>query len=200
MNTVHDRNGNILTEDMGIMKRILFIIVHAPEQIEQKRIKRRRIFKLEWWNHSRNTNTEEWQTSSSQHPSEGNETCQRSHNRHAYHHIQQDLGDKRVFKTLDSVANHRASSWTDLEFKPRPFPQARNTTEQIFNICILREKYIQHQWEFFQVFINFKRPFDKVWHGLPLRSSTCGRSWSMPSSRCTPTQLPEFLRNTFIEE
>lgn len=43
MNTINDRNGNILTEEKEIMKRILFIIVQAPEQMEHNR---RRIFKL----------------------------------------------------------------------------------------------------------------------------------------------------------
>ena len=37
-------------------------------------------------------------------------------------------------------------------------------TEQLFNIRILREKYLQHQQDFYHVFIDFKKAFDRVWH------------------------------------
>ena len=37
-------------------------------------------------------------------------------------------------------------------------------TEQIFNLRILCEKYRQHQQDFYHVFIDFKKPFDRVWH------------------------------------
>ena len=41
------------------------------------------------------------------------------------------------------------------------FRAGRNTTEQIFNLCILCEKYLQH---LYHVFIDFKEAFDRVWH------------------------------------
>ena len=39
-----------------------------------------------------------------------------------------------------------------------------STTEQIFNLRILCEKYPQHTQDLYHVFIDFKRTFDRVWH------------------------------------
>ena len=44
------------------------------------------------------------------------------------------------------------------------------TTEQIFNLCILCEKYLQHQQNLYHVFIGFKKAFDSV--GMQL----CGQA------------------------
>ena len=44
------------------------------------------------------------------------------------------------------------------------FRAGRITTEQIFNLRILGEKYLQHQQNLYYVFINFKKAFDRVWH------------------------------------
>ena len=44
------------------------------------------------------------------------------------------------------------------------FRAEMSTTEQIFNLRILREKYLQHQQDLYNVFIDFKRAFDRVWH------------------------------------
>ena len=38
----------------------------------------------------------------------------------------------------------------------------RSTTEQIFNLRILCEKYLQHQQDLYHVFIDFKKAFDRV--------------------------------------
>ena len=46
------------------------------------------------------------------------------------------------------------------------FRAGRNTTEQIFNLRILCEKYIQHQQDLYHVFIDFKKAFDRVWHAV----------------------------------
>ena len=40
----------------------------------------------------------------------------------------------------------------------------RSTVEQIFNIRVLGEKYLQHQQDLYHVFIDFKKAFDRVWH------------------------------------
>ena len=40
----------------------------------------------------------------------------------------------------------------------------KSTTEQIFNLRILCEKYLQHQQDFYNVFKYFKKAFDRVWH------------------------------------
>lgn len=45
------------------------------------------------------------------------------------------------------------------------FRPKRSTTEQIFNLRVLCEKYSQHQQDIFHVFIDFKKAFDRVWHG-----------------------------------
>ena len=44
------------------------------------------------------------------------------------------------------------------------FRAGRRTTEQIFNLRILREKYLQHQQDLYHIFIDFKKAFDRVWH------------------------------------
>ena len=44
------------------------------------------------------------------------------------------------------------------------FRPGRSTTEQIFNLRILSEKYLQHQQDLYHVFIDFKKAFDRVWH------------------------------------
>ena len=44
------------------------------------------------------------------------------------------------------------------------FRAGRSTTEQIFNLRILCEKYLQHQQSLYHVFIDFKKAFDRVWH------------------------------------
>ena len=44
------------------------------------------------------------------------------------------------------------------------FRAGRSTTEQIFNLQILCEKYLQHQQDLYHIFIDFKKAFDRVWH------------------------------------
>ena len=44
------------------------------------------------------------------------------------------------------------------------FRAGRSTTEQIFNLRILCEKYLQHQQNLYHAFIDFKKAFDMVWH------------------------------------
>ena len=44
------------------------------------------------------------------------------------------------------------------------FRARRNTIEQIFNLRIFCEKYLQHQQNLYHVFIDFKKAFDRVWH------------------------------------
>ena len=44
------------------------------------------------------------------------------------------------------------------------FRAGRSTTEQIFNLRILCEKYLLHQQNLYHVFIDFKKAFDRVWH------------------------------------
>ena len=44
------------------------------------------------------------------------------------------------------------------------FRAGRSTTEQIFNLRILREKYLQRKQDLYHVFIDFKKTLDRVWH------------------------------------
>ena len=44
------------------------------------------------------------------------------------------------------------------------FRAGRSTTEQIFNLRILCEKYLQYQQNLYYVLIDFKKAFDRVWH------------------------------------
>ena len=44
------------------------------------------------------------------------------------------------------------------------FRARRSTTEQILNLRILCEKYLQHQQNLYHVYIDFKKAFDRVWH------------------------------------
>ena len=49
------------------------------------------------------------------------------------------------------------------------FRAGRSTTEQIFNLRILCEKYLQHQQDLYHVFIDFKKAFDRVCMQLYVR-------------------------------
>ena len=51
------------------------------------------------------------------------------------------------------------------------FRAGGSTTEQIFNLRILCEKYLQHQQDLYHVFIDFKNAFDRDWHAV-LRATT----------------------------
>ena len=44
------------------------------------------------------------------------------------------------------------------------FRAGRSTTEQIFDLRILCEKYLQRQQSLYHVFVDFKKAFDRVWH------------------------------------
>ena len=44
------------------------------------------------------------------------------------------------------------------------FRAGRSATEQVFNLRILCEKYLQHQQNLYHAFIDFKKAFDRVWH------------------------------------
>ena len=44
------------------------------------------------------------------------------------------------------------------------FRAGRSTREQIFNLRILCEKYLQHQQNLYYAFMDFKKAFDRVWH------------------------------------
>ena len=44
------------------------------------------------------------------------------------------------------------------------FRKGRSTSEHIFNLRVISEKYSQHNKPLYHVFIDFKKAFDRVWH------------------------------------
>ena len=44
------------------------------------------------------------------------------------------------------------------------FRAGKSITEQIFNLCILCEKYLQHRQDLYHVFVYFKKAFHRVGH------------------------------------
>ena len=44
------------------------------------------------------------------------------------------------------------------------FREGRSTTEQILNLRILCEKYLQHRQDPYHVFIDFEKAFDRILH------------------------------------
>ena len=44
------------------------------------------------------------------------------------------------------------------------FRAGRSTTEQMFNLQIPCEKYLQHQQDLYHVFMDTKKAFDRMWH------------------------------------
>ena len=52
------------------------------------------------------------------------------------------------------------------------FRTGRSTTEQIYNLRILCEKYLQHQQNLYHIFTDFKKAFDRVWHEALLATMT----------------------------
>ena len=57
-----------------------------------------------------------------------------------------------------------ATSGEDIAKEQAGFRAGRSTTEQIFNLRILCDKYLQHQQDLYHVFTDFKKAFDSVWH------------------------------------
>ena len=70
------------------------------------------------------------------------------------------------------------------------FGAGRNTTEQIFNLRILCEKYLQHQQELYHVFIDFKKAFDRVWHAA---------LWATMKKYNISTNLIQVIKNLYYK-
>ena len=68
------------------------------------------------------------------------------------------------------------------------FKAARSTTEQIFNLRILRGKYLQHQQDLYHVFIDFKKAFDRVWHAA---------LWATMKMHSISTNLIRVIKNLY---
>ena len=57
------------------------------------------------------------------------------------------------------------------------FRAGRSTTEQILNLRILCEKFLQHQQNLYHVFINFKKPLTE--YGTQPHGPPCGSTISV---------------------
>ena len=68
------------------------------------------------------------------------------------------------------------------------FRAGRSTTEQIFNLRILCEKYLQHQKDLYHVFIDFKKAFDRVWHAAV---------WATMKKYNISTNLIQVIKNLY---
>ena len=68
------------------------------------------------------------------------------------------------------------------------FTAGRSTIEQIFNLRILCEKYLQHQQDLYLVFIDFKKAFDRVWHAA---------LWSNMKKYNISTNLIRAIKNVY---
>ena len=64
----------------------------------------------------------------------------------------------------------------------------KSTTEQIFNLRILCEKYLQHQQELYHVFTDLKKAFDRVWHAA---------LWAIMKKYNISTNLIEVIKNLY---
>ena len=69
-------------------------------------------------------------------------------------------------KIMLKIILHRLQHITEefISEEQAGFRKGRSTSEQIFNLRIISEKYAQHNKPLFHVFIDFKKAFDRVWH------------------------------------
>ena len=66
------------------------------------------------------------------------------------------------------------------------FNAGRSTTQQIFNLRILCEKYLQHQQDLYHIFIDVKKAFDLVQHAA---------LWATMKKYNTSTNLIRVIKN-----
>ena len=68
------------------------------------------------------------------------------------------------------------------------FRAGRRITEQIFNLRILCEKYLQHQQDLYHVVIGFKKALDRVWHAA---------LWATMKKYTISTNLIQVIENCY---
>ena len=68
------------------------------------------------------------------------------------------------------------------------FRAGRSTTEQIFNLRILCENYLQHQQDLYHAFIDFKKAFDRVWNAA---------LWATMKKYNISTNLIQVIKNLY---
>ena len=70
------------------------------------------------------------------------------------------------------------------------FRAVRSTTEQIFDLQILCEKYLLHQKDLYHVFTDFKKAFNRVWHAA---------LWTTMKKYNISTNLIPVIKNLYNE-
>ena len=95
------------------------------------------------------------------------------------HHTSQSKGDLQQcqnYQTISLISHPSKAMLKTILNRLKPqvekivdeeqtgFRAGRSTKEQIFNLRILCETYLQHQQERYHVFIDFKKVFGWVWH------------------------------------
>ena len=92
--------------------------------------------------------------------------------------MQQNLEDRGMADHMDSIhyyhtpKDRQLAAVSELQQQAEEiiaeeqtgFREETSTAEQIFNLRILCETYIQHHQNLYHVFIHFKKAFDRVWH------------------------------------
>ena len=89
---------------------------------------------------------------------------------------------------LKIILNRLKSQAEIISEEQSGFRAGRSTTEQIFNLRILCEKYIQHQQDLYHVFIDFKKGFDRVWHAA---------LWATMEKYNISTNLIQVIKNLY---
>ena len=90
---------------------------------------------------------------------------------------------------LKSILNRLKSQAEKIITEERAgFRAGRSTTEQILSLCILCEKYLQHQQDLYHVFIDFKKAFDRVWHAA---------LWATMKKYNISTNLIQVIKNLY---
>ena len=72
------------------------------------------------------------------------------------------------------------------------FRAGRSTTEQIFNLRIISEKYPQHQQGLYHVFIELKKTFYRVWH-----AALWATMWATMKKYNIRTNLIRVIKNLY---
>ena len=92
------------------------------------------------------------------------------------------------FSVKDHTEQIEATSEEDHREEQAGFRAGRSTIEQIFNLSILCEKYLQHQQDLYQVFIDFKKAFGRVWHAA---------LWATMKKYSISTKLIQVIKNLY---
>ena len=88
----------------------------------------------------------------------------------------------------DHTEQIEATSGEDHRRRKAGFRAGRSTTEKIFNLRILCEKYLQHQQDLHHVFIDFKKAFDGIWHAA---------LWATMKKYNISTNLIQVIKNLY---